>query len=283
MINILTILLAKKNYLPIQWYISDLESFSSTISNSVDIGIKNYHQHQFIELINILNTYTNATGKFISIKDNITDLYNRQFIPVSCYLGMFHLFGICGFEKDIIKSFRFLDEGRKKNIWTCIDLLTFHPYTDDPLNASYNGLKNHGVWSLIQYVKLIKNKNISESIFYLNHLLHTYHYKWMRTYLKNDTSDYENIVKDIVVSNYYNKTKLKELVSQKHLLAGLWLADYYTKKSKYLKAFDILADFVDNGPWIPKLNTYKYKYESYDLKKFIHNLKIKRNLNTVEL
>jgi len=266
-------LICTKRFFVQPWYTIPDPSDSSRrlLCKGWACNVKGYHQHQIDEFQDIIGRYLNESQD-ISIKKNISNLIQRGFHPGLCAAGFFSMIGLAGFEQNLTKSHELLTNGSNNGIWSCLDALSFHPFTRN--NSTNIGLAASmgGVWSMIKYSIQNYEKNNTMSLNMLRHLATSATTGWWKK--RRSGEKFSNLVSVILgLKSGHLSDTWKEMISleeEGHLPAALWVAEgYYTGEIGTIdlkKAYDTILPYVINGPWKIDLSAVLESEDDFDKK-----------------
>ena len=211
-----------------------------------------FHQHDEFALL--MKHYINGDYED-GLAKKMEQYIERGFFPAYCAAGFFSMIGIAGYHQNLSFSYEMLREGMNHDLWSCYDIMSFHPYVkniDEHLKvASEKG----GIWSMLY--RAFSNDNKTESLEMLIHVATSATSGWWKR--RRSGNDFANAVSCILGFNSSiddNKDAwkiLKKLAKSGNLPAAIWTSNGYLSgeigKKDIEKGIRIISPYIANGPW----------------------------------
>ena len=258
-------------FLPIQWATTPNanDTFHKFACKGWSCFQDQYHKHQEDEFNEIIEMYQNGTiDKEFPVK--LFGLLNRGYEPAYCAIGLFQMIGVGHFKKNLTTSYSNLIEGSKKNIWSCNEALSFHPYIiDNGGNYTRIAASQGAVWSMHRL--LLETPNSTESLDLLMHLSSVAAQYWWKRRLSG--AEYSEAVSTILGhtngSIRASWRVLERLSSEGHLPAAIWKADGLRTgeigRANVTEAIETLLPFVSASTWMIDVSCALRSAEKFDI------------------
>ena len=211
-----------------------------------------YLPHQCDEFDSIIDNYIDEKYPE-GLVDKMERYISRGFYPAYCAVGFFSLVGMSGFKKNLTKSYEYLMKGTEYDIWSCYDILSFHPFTKNIKEHLENATSKGAVWSMLY--NAFSSENKTKSLELLIHVLTASTPGWWKK--RRSGEEYADAVGSILNMNGKSKEnawdKLKELASKGNLPAAIWVADGYRTgeigEQNAEKGIKVLIPYISSSPW----------------------------------
>lgn len=215
-------------------------------------NLKLYPEHQKMEFDDTLDMYQNQT-LINTVESKLKQLIRRDFHPAYCALGFFEMIGIAGITKNLTQSFIDLNEGSSYDIWSCHEILSYHPYTKDQMSYVRRAASKGAILSMIRLA--LETKNETESLLLLKHLATTQSSTWWKK--RRSGIPFSDAISTILKLNDRNLTEawkiIDDMSNENHLPASIWAAEGLQTgeigRKNITEARMKLLPFVVNGHW----------------------------------
>jgi len=204
-----------------------------------------------------VNKYRNNTLNS-TLQHSLKRYVKTEFPPAVCLAGLFHLFGIGGYEENAELSLSLLQKGADIGFWACYEALAFHPFVKDRKAFMKKAASMGSVFAMLDvaFEHLSQSPpNFTAAVAILRHLGTASISSWYRK--KRGGMQFAEATKSIYVGSEKEKEgawkAMKELAKRGHLPAALWLADGLLTEKTSIASFPEVVNFlvplIKNGPW----------------------------------
>lgn len=275
MLILLPILIYSKRYLPYLYNTTPdpNDIFHRLVCKGYACNIKLYPEHQKTEFDETLEMYQNETLSG-TVESKLNQLIRREFHPAYCALGFFEMIGIAGIKKNLTQSFTHLTEGSNYDIWSCNEILSYHPFTTDQLYYVRRAASKGAILSMIRLA--LETENETESLFLLKHLATVESTTWWKKRRSGIT--FSDAVSTILKLNNRNLSEAWKIIegmsNENHLPASIWVAEGLQTgeigRKNLTEARMKLIPFVVNGHWkisVASMLKSKDDFDRYELLK----------------
>lgn len=240
------------------WYIIPYknDSIKRFLCKGWSCEASKYPPHQVDEFDEVIDGYINGSYTE-NLERKMIQFISRGYDPAYCAAGLFTMTGTGQFKQNLSRSYNMLTKGAEKGIWSCIDSLTFHPFTPNPIEQAKIAMNYGGVWSTLYFtLENIKNgANLTESLEILSHLETGATSGWWKK--RRSGKQYAKALSVIMNMTEGDKTEaweiMVDLAEGSNLPAALWVADGYKTgeigKVNPLEGINILKPYISAGPW----------------------------------
>lgn len=211
-----------------------------------------YPDHQASELQELLEGFENGSISS-EFPVRVNHLISRGYSPALCLAGFFEMIGL-GFEKNLTASYDHLLDGAAKNIWSCHEALSFHPFTTDVYAHVRRGAELGGIWSMIR--KGLMTNNETEAFQTFRHIALTMTSSWWKR--RKSGLEYGDAVGAILKLNSLDVSEAwltitKWATRYRTLPAAVWMAEGLQTgeigRLNVSEAISVLRPFIVSSPW----------------------------------
>ena len=236
-----------------------------------------YPNHQITEFNDLITKYENyeLDENDLNLENQISQLIKRGFYPGYCCAGLFEMLGMAGFKQNISGSYEKLMMGSSYKLWSCNEVLSYHPLTKDPLSYVRLAASQGGIRSMLRLA--LETKNQTESLELLKYLATIQSSKWWK--MRRSGIEYSDALSTILKLNNRNITEAWKIIDnmsdEGHLPAALWAAEGLTTgeigRKNITEAIQKLLPIVITGQWQINIAKVIDSDDSFD-KKMVYKM-----------